>query len=315
MELDFKQISLLVLGAFALAIVIVALTSTNFSNLGNINSGQTNSATCVGVVHLTGDIAYSDSPDPASTNVVTQGEIQQAFSNAESDPNAGAILLYINSPGGSAAASKEIYDIVRSSNKPVVAYLGELAASGGYYAASAANYIVANPDTITGNIGARTELISYADLEAKLGIVDQGLVTGSLKDVGAPYRNATSQDKAILQGILDESFNVFKNDVENARGSRLNNTLFAIDLDGRPLGAKEALASGLIDQIGNETTAIAKAASLANMTIDPTNTNSLCPEDPSPTLQDYLSQLASSFGSGVGAALISPSPTLKYQYG
>jgi protease-4 len=310
--MEFKQLSFLVLGAFALAIIIVALTSADFSKIGL--GSLTPSANCVGVMHITGDIVSGDSPDPVPGST-TPGQVEASIQQAEGDSDVGSILMVVDSPGGSAAASKEIYDEIRASNKPVVAYLSEVAASGGYYAASASTYIVANPDTITANIGARTELISYEDLLAKLGVQDYGITTGQYKDIGAPYRNATPEEQQMLLGLLEESFTVFKDDVQAGRGSRLNQTAFAQVLDGRPLGAREALQVGLIDSIGDRSDAVDKAADIGNVSFTAGTPPTECDLDPQPSLEDYLSQLSLSFGQGIASAFTAPTPSLQYKFG
>jgi len=219
---------------------------------------------CVGVVKLDGEIVYSDGGFLDATP--SSGRMTAALEEAEKDGEVAAVLLEINSPGGSAAATKEIYDAVAALEKPVVAYLGEVAASGGYYVASAADWIVANPNTVTGSIGARTTLVNYAELFQKIGLREESIQTGELKDIGAGYRNLTEKERGVLSALLNETFDNFRSDVLAARGGRINAALFAEAMDARILSAKQALRIGLADEIGSRKTALEKAASLGNLT-------------------------------------------------
>ncbi len=309
-HMELKQLSFLILAAFALAIMIVAFSAADFSQIGSF--GAEYAGSCVGVLHVSGEITSSSGPTVFSTHTFTPDDMREALAKADDDPDVASILIIIDSPGGSAVASKEAYDIVRDAKKPVVAYLGEVAASGGYYVASAADHIIANPNTLTGSIGARATLFSYEELFTKLGLREESLKTGEHKDIGAPYRNATEEERIILQSILNESFENFKADVVSSRGKKLNEQRFAQALDGRVLGAKAALSIGLVDEIGNRKKAMREAAALGNLTRNENELPQECTLDREPTLIDALSQLSTSFGQGLASPLSKPRVALNY---
>ncbi|HLD75769.1 MAG TPA: signal peptide peptidase SppA, partial [Candidatus Norongarragalinales archaeon] len=213
--------------------------------------------------------------------------------DASSSP---VLLLEVDSPGGGAVASKELYDALRSVKKPVVAYLGEVAASGGYYAASATQYIVANPNTLTGSLGARAEILNYEQLFQKIGLRSESVQSGRLKDIGAGYRNMTPEERSILQGIIDELKGNFQKDVETARAGKLT-PQFQTVLDSRVLSAKQALTAGLIDQVGTRKEALKMAAELGGLADDPAE----CRLDE----LNPFEKAFQSFGSGFARSLLS----------
>src|SRR3989338_2408938 len=186
-------------------------------------------ASCVSVLSLQGEISFSEpsffSSVPSARTCISSIEKWDASSSP-------VLLLEVDSPGGGAVASKELYDALRSVKKPVVAYLGEVAASGGYYAASATQYIVANPNTLTGRLGARAEILNYEQLFQKIGLRSESVQSGRLKDIGAGYRNMTPEERSILQGIIDELKGNFQKDVETARAGKLT-PQFQTVLDSR----------------------------------------------------------------------------------
>ena len=216
------------------------------------------SSKCVYPVKVRGEIAAADY---YSDSYASSGYIISQIRAAEGSAEAGAILLEVDSPGGSPAASKEIFDALANSSKPVVAYTGDTAASGGYYVAAASDWIVANPNTLTGNIGARATLYNYRGLFDKLGLSEDTIKSGDLKDMGSGYRNMTEEERRIFQEFVDEAFANFKNDVEKGRQGKLT-AFYNEVLDARVLSASGALRAGLVDEIGNRQRALEKAAEL-----------------------------------------------------
>ena len=281
----------LVLIVLVLAVIVFILA---FSFLRNSFSP------CIGIIKVEGPIAYSSgsflSPSASVDNLIS------LFDRADKDPKVKAILMVVNSPGGSAAASKELFDRVASERKPVVAYFEDVAASGGYYISSPAVFIVSNPNTITGSIGARATLINYHSLFEKLGIKEETIKSGKMKDIGSGYRNMTPEERKIFENLVNETFLNFENDVKKARGSKLNLSLFSQITDARILTASQAKKIGLIDAVGNESSAFKKAREMGKI-----NTTSKCIFEPKKGLLGILSQLAFSIGNGIGYALNSNS--------
>ena len=167
-----------------------------------------------------------------------------------------AVVLRIDSPGGAVAPSQEIYDEVWRvrEQKPVVASLGNVAASGGYYIASAANEIVADPGTITGSIGAIMSVPYYAPLADKIGFSEETVKSGRFKDTGHPLRKLSPDERALLQNMVDDVLGQFVEAV--ARGRNMPAARVRTLADGRIYSGTQAVASGLVDRLGGLESAI-----------------------------------------------------------
>lgn len=186
---------------------------------------------------------------------------------AEKDPQIKAVVLRINSPGGSAAASQELYNAVlrfRQRGIPVVASLGDIAASGGYYAASAADYIYANGSTITGSIGVIMQTFNFEELYRKLGIGVEVVKSGEFKDTGSSFRSLTETETELLSELINDAWDQFVEDVTNARD--LQREQVEAVADGRILTGRQALEAGLVDALGDLEDATQKAVELAGIT-------------------------------------------------
>ncbi len=164
------------------------------------------------------------------------------------------VLLTVNSPGGSVGASEELYQAVRKlrEQKPVVVSMVDVAASGGYYAASAADQIYANPGTLVGSIGVILPgCYNLRELFDRVGVQPQPLKTGPYKDTCSPDRPITPQERTLLETLLNSTLDQFVKDVAAGRGSeRLSETQVRSLADGRIFNGTQAKASGLIDQLG-----------------------------------------------------------------
>lgn len=178
-----------------------------------------------------------------------------------------ALVLWIDSPGGSAAAAQEIYRMLRQfkkeTKKPLVAALGDVAASGGYYVAVAADRIYALPATLTGSIGVLWENINLERLLGKLGIEAETLKAGRFKDIGSPFRPMTKEERKLIQRLLQDVHDQFIADV--AKGRKLSPQKIRRLADGRILTGKQALKAGLVDELGGLEEAIAFARRQANL--------------------------------------------------
>ncbi|PIZ91662.1 signal peptide peptidase SppA [Candidatus Micrarchaeota archaeon CG_4_10_14_0_2_um_filter_55_9] len=216
-------------------------------------------------------------------------ETIELLREADADQQVKAILLEVNSGGGSAAATKELFDALAGLEKPCVAYVEDAAASGGYYAASACREIVANPNALLGSIGARMTILNYEELFEKIGLSEESIQTGEMKDVGSPTRNMTPGERELLQQIIDESFQNFKTDLEEARKGKLTPAYYEV-LDGRVLSPKMALNAGLIDAIETRDYAEDLAGELGGLGPAP----EIRAFEPESTWADYLSVFASS---------------------
>ncbi|MBI3944698.1 MAG: signal peptide peptidase SppA [Armatimonadetes bacterium] len=188
------------------------------------------------------------------------------------DASIKAVVVRINSPGGSAAASQEIYAElmkIRKAGKPVVASMGDVAASGGYYVAAAADRIVANGSTLTGSIGVVMEMQNLQGLFQKIGVRSNTIKSGKFKDIGSSTRPMTPEERELLQGLVNDVYEQFvgaiiagRKQVDPARLRQL--------ADGRIFTGRQAHALKLVDELGNLQDAVATAARLAGIRGRPT---------------------------------------------
>jgi len=173
-----------------------------------------------------------------------------------------AIILRINSPGGGVGPSQEIYrEVLRAKEKKkIIASMESVAASGGYYVACASDIIVANPGTITGRIGVVMEFSNVEDLLKKIGLRSYVIKSGKHKDIGSPLRKMTSEEKAILQGVIDSVHNQFVRAV--AEGRDMEERKVRQIADGRIFSGEQAKELGLVDRLGSLQDAIEIAAEM-----------------------------------------------------
>ncbi|MFA6049110.1 MAG: signal peptide peptidase SppA [Candidatus Micrarchaeia archaeon] len=300
--MDLKQLAIVLAASFALVAVLLlasaAMQGTAVKPLA---------ANCVGVVLVQGEISTGGAGSLGGEGAQS-GEVITELEGAEGDGRVSAIFLEINSPGGSAVASKEIFDAVREvKTKPVIAYISEAGASGGYYVASAAETIVANPNAITGSIGARATLLNYGGLFGKVGLYEESLKSGELKDMGAGSRNMTDKEREIFSRMVNETFENFELDVRDARKGKLTAAFEGV-LDGRILTAKGALAAGLVDEIGTRKMALKKAAQLGGIPEGDGGKIEECTFARPSGLRELFSSLGSTAANAIIPALGLPSP-------
>ncbi|VVB57613.1 Peptidase family S49 [uncultured archaeon] len=251
------------MGAGLLGILLLAgllyVFFSSASSLPSLGRG------CIGVIDIKGEITADDTPDTLfSQGQAGSSTIAKLIQRADERPDVRGILVVIDSPGGSSLGSREIYSALRASDKPKVSYLRELAASGGYYSAIGTDYIVSEPDTLTGSIGVRMTITDLSGLFSKLGYNETTIKSGELKDIGTPDRPMTDAERQIFEGIVNETFGEFKDAVVARRGSKLAHPGFEQALDGRVLTGRQAQAIGLVDEIGTQKMAEQRLASMLN---------------------------------------------------
>lgn len=194
-------------------------------------------------------------------------DLAETIREARKDENVKAIVLRVNSPGGDALASEEIWreTVLARKAKPVIVSMGDLAASGGYYISCAADTIVAQPTTLTGSIGVFGLMFNIEKMmKNKLGITTDTYKTGPFGDFGSMTRPMTESEKAILQAEVDRIYNVFANRV--AQGRKMNQASVDSIGQGRVWSGESAKAIGLVDTLGGLDVAIAIAAKKAKIT-------------------------------------------------
>jgi protease-4 len=197
----------------------------------------------------------------------TVGELKRFGDN----PSIKAIVLRIDSPGGGVVPSQEIYDAVQrvrnKSNKAVIASMGTVAASGGYYIAAATDRILANPGTLTGSIGVIMEMANIEGLLKKIGVEGVVIKSGRYKDVGSPLRKMSEEEQALLQSVMDDVHKQFIEAV--AAGRSLEVADVKALADGRIFTGRQAKDAKLVDELGNLEDAIQLAAEIAGIEGEP----------------------------------------------
>jgi len=223
----------------------------------------------VAVIRIEGVIVSGKEPDLALTtsgNAYSESIIER-LERADSDPAVKAIVLRVNSPGGGIVATDEIYTALKKLEKPVVASMGEMAASGGYYVSCAAGEIIANPATLTGSIGVISTVPNFEELLDKIGIEMLVIKSGTMKDELSPYREPTEEEIALWQAITDEAYEQFLGVVVEER--ELDPEEAREMADGRVYTGQQALDLGLVDRLGNLPDAIELAAELGGIEGEP----------------------------------------------
>ncbi|MCM8815504.1 MAG: signal peptide peptidase SppA [Candidatus Omnitrophica bacterium] len=197
--------------------------------------------------------------------ITQSADIIETLRHYVEDDGVKAIILRIDSPGGGVGPAQEIYREVLKirSKKKVVTSMGSVAASGGYYIACASDMIVANPGTITGSIGVIMQFSNFEELFKKIGIKGVVIKGGEYKDIGSPFREMTSEEKRIMQEVIDNVHQQFIQAV--AEGRKLERIKVIQLADGRILTGEQAKRLGLVDQIGNFQDAIDTATKLAGI--------------------------------------------------
>jgi protease-4 len=195
--------------------------------------------------------------------------VTEELRQAADDDRVKAVVLRINSPGGTVTGSDTLYHVIRDfaakKQLPVIAQMLDLGTSGAYYVALATDEIVAQPTTVTGSIGVIMFGLNVQGLLEKVGVKNQTLKAGANKDIGSPLREMTPEERQILQSVLDDMRGRFVQLVRERR-PHANPESFAAVTDGRIVTAGQALQAGLIDRIGYLDDAISIAKQRAGLT-------------------------------------------------
>ena len=206
-----------------------------------------------------------------------------------------AIVMRINSPGGAVAPSQEIYEeilkIKSRTHKPIVASLDSIAASGGFYIASACDQIVSNPGSITGSIGVILQWMEIKDLIAWAKMKPETIISGAMKDTGSPYRDLTDAERGYLQRITTQLHEQFIRAVATGRKGKMTASDVARIADGRVFTGEEALSLKLVDRLGNLDDAVNLAGRMAGIRGKP---GTIYPKRRKPTLLDLLTNTTDS---------------------
>jgi len=285
---------------FAIALVFIALLVF----LAIYTSGYLEGVSFeneIALIPVKGEIISDpESSSPVSTKLSAM-EIVDSIRDAEEKPRVKAILLEINSPGGSVVASRQIVKKILETEKPVIAWISDVGASGGYYVAAATDHIVADPDSITGSIGVVAVFPNIEGLLDILGIKVKTVKTGPHKTIGDIFEPLTLEQEKMLQQLLNEAFKRFKEDIISLREGKLNLDDFEIITDGRILSGSQAQKIGLVDELGTRELAFQIAAEYAGIE----SYKVLDYSKKELSFLDILTQFGYSFGSGARSGFFS----------
>lgn len=247
-----------------LFIIIISLVLI----FGSYGSANYNTGNKIAVIYLQGTIVSGSMPN--GMGYVSSDEISSNIRKAVDDSNVKAIVLRINSPGGSAAAGEEIYSEVkkaRQKGKPVVVSMADVAASAAYHISAPANVIYASPSTMTGSIGAIWTFQNKSKYYDQEGIDFYIAKSGEFKDMGSDARGLNQSEKDYANSVIAEVYENFVNNVAQERNMSVDQVKNIAD--GRVYTGKKAQEIGLIDELGDMYDAIDKAKSLGNIEGEP----------------------------------------------
>jgi protease-4 len=205
----------------------------------------------VAVLALEGIIYESIHAKTPFKTTFNASNLKDELNKALKDKQVKAVLIRVNSPGGTVGASQEIFSLIQSlkkSGKPTVISIGDVCASGCYYLASASDAIVANRGSITGSIGVISQGLNFKGLLDKLGIVDQTFKTGKFKDLASPTRTLNVEEKELVQSLINDSYEQFIEDVSKSR--KINITELRKHAQGQVYTGKQAIKIKLVDHLG-----------------------------------------------------------------
>jgi len=260
----------------ALALVtlclLAALGNWLGGSMGSSSTSKVKTSANVALINIYGVISDEASGGPFSSSAgANANQIIDIIRRARDNEDIKAILLRINSPGGTAAASQAVYEeLMRTRQETdiqIIASLGDVAASGGYYVASAAHHIVANPSSVTGSIGVIVRTQNVSSLLDKVGVRTSTIQSGPLKDILSPFRDTKPEEQKILQGVVDESYQQFLEAIVGGRD--LSMAELKPLADGRIFTGTQAREQNLVDSLGNYYDALKTTAKLAKLPGEP----------------------------------------------
>lgn len=254
---------------FISAVLLIAVLSFVVSLLGGNNNNEPKVAAGdrVAVINIGGPIVDGASVEQTllgGTQATASGQLMKEIREAAADSSVKALVLHINSPGGSVTAAEEVgRELERfkeTTKKPIVTSMGDQAASAAYWLASYSDVIYANSSTLTGSIGVYMPYMNVEDLYKKIGVYTGKIKSGPHKDILSPDREMTAEEREILQGIVNQLYDEFIAVVANGR--KMDNAAVRALADGRVYTGKQAQQLGLVDEIGNYYDALEAAGKL-----------------------------------------------------
>lgn len=300
MSKDTRLVLGIVGGGFLILIVVIFIAIISLLGSSDQFTNGTSFGNTVAIVPVQGEIAYSQS-SILGGGVATPQSITDGIKQAEEDSSVSAIVLDVNSPGGSPVASEEIMNAVKNAKKPVVVWISDIGASGAYLVASPADKIVASPSSIVGSIGVILSLTDLSGLYQKIGVNQYAIKAGEYKDMGASYRNLTPEEEQMLQEMVNQDYEYFIKQVAENRKLDLNYVRSIAE--GKIYTGTQAKELKLVDETGDREKAIESAARLGGIkgdyevvTITPTETLA-------DIIKGYSTNFAYALGKGIGSLL------------
>ncbi|MGE5389968.1 MAG: signal peptide peptidase SppA [Deltaproteobacteria bacterium] len=260
----------LVVGVIVLFLLVMGTLSIR-------SAGKTTSAVSgdgsgkVGVIQINGALTESGSDSMLSATGSDAGKIMEEIRKAAERDDIKALVLRINSPGGTSVAAQEVgveLDRFRKTGKPVVTSMGDVCASGGYWVACSTDRIVANPSTLTGSIGVIMEFSNLEGLYGKIGIREEVIKSGTYKDIGSSTRQLTAEERVMLQDLVNDSYSQFLDQVARGRKGKMTRAEIVKIADGRIISGRQGKKLGLVDDLGNYYEAVAMARGMAHLEKD-----------------------------------------------
>jgi len=287
-KISTKKVVLITLGVLFLIFVIIPMFFVNIET-GNI-----------ALIKVEGLIMGSGG-NSFNTEIASSEKLVEFISQAEENPLIEAIVIEINSPGGSAVASDEVATALKKTSKPTVALIREVGASGAYWISTAVDHSIANRMSITGSIGVISSYLEFSGLMEQYGVNYQRMVAGDRKDVGTPLREMSSDEESLLQSKLDMIHDYFIIAVAENRGMT-EEEITKVATGEFYLGV-EAYQLGLIDELGD----LSNVEAYLQNTINITNFEYLHYQE-EPSLMDLFSSVSESFsyslGEGIGSVFV-----------
>lgn len=222
----------------------------------------------IAMIDLSGLISNAKSKSLLSEGHNKVSDLRETLNAIERDPSVKAVVLRINSPGGTITATEMMYrdllEFKKRTHKPVVTVMLDVCASGGFYVSCASDYRIAYPSTITGSIGVIIQTVNFSGTMSKLGISAKAFTSGPNKDMLSPLRPLSESDSALAQNMVNEFYGQFLHVVKTAHPN-VKEADWPMLTDGRVVTGKDAVKYGLVDQTGDIDAALAKAKEMAGI--------------------------------------------------
>lgn len=255
-------IGLMICGGF---MALGLLAANSFNGFSGLPLGD-----AVAIVRVEGTILPGEAPPPtlfSDAGGAFSTTIIERLKQADSNDSVKAVVLFVDSPGGSVFASDEIALQVQAMSKPIIASMGSMAASGGYYVSAPTDEIWASPHTLTCSIGVISQFLNFEEFAQEWGVTAVTVKSGKYKDTGNPFREFTAEDRVLWQDLINEAYAAFVLVV--AEGRNMSEADVRAVADGRICSGRQAQEMGLVDSLGYLQDAIDRAAELGGIQGEP----------------------------------------------